>query len=345
LPWETVTFAPAEEAAALARLQADPAVVAVTPDYPLFPAYLPDDPAIRSGEQWAPARLGLDVAWEISSGEAITVAVLDSGIDIHHPDLRGQWIPGYNFFDDNGNIDDGCGHGTHVAGIVAATANNRRGVSGVAPKAILLPVKVIGDECWGSYGRLIDGIRYAVARGARILVIASGGSVAQDALHDAIRFARRQGVLVAVAAGNRASRLPFYPGNYAESFTVAGTTAQDTVYANSNYGSQIDVAAPAANIFSTYVDDGVSGYAYLTGTSMAAPHVAGLAALVWAVQPDLPLGRVEKLLGQTADDLGAPGWDETFGFGRINAQRALAAFGPAGQTGTRHTTFLPFVAP
>ncbi|HXF64159.1 MAG TPA: S8 family serine peptidase [Caldilineaceae bacterium] len=345
LGWEVLSVPPEETAEVLARLQADPTVAAVEFDYPILPAYWPNDPAVLSGAQWALTRLQVEQAWDISTGAAITVAVLDSGIDTAHPDLAGRWLPGYNFFDDNHDITDRCGHGTHVAGIVAAAADNGEGISGMAPQAILLPVKVIGDECFGSYGRMVKGIEYAVAQGARVIVISSGGLMYQQALHDAVRYARAQGVLVVVAAGNQDSRAPFYPGSFAESFTVAGTDTQDGAYAKSNYGEQIDVAAPAVHIYSTYVRDGRSDYTYMTGTSMAAPHVGGLAALILAVQPAMPVDQLEHLLRLTADDLGAPGWDEEFGAGRINAARALQTLKPVAQIAAPRTLYLPMVQP
>ena len=343
--WEILSVPPEETAAALAQLQADPTVAAIEFDYPIFPAAWPNDPAVQSGTQWALTRLQAGDAWEISTGSAITVAVLDSGIDTAHPDLAGQWVPGYNFYDDSDDITDRCGHGTHVAGIVAAAANNGEGISGIAPNAILLPVKVIGDECYGSYGRTIKGIKYAVEQGARVIVIASGGLIYQEALHDAVRYAREQGVLVAVSAGNQDNNAPFYPGSFEESTTVAGTDEQDNAYDKSNYGEQIDISAPAVHIYSTYVRDGRSGYTYMTGTSMASPYVGGLAALMLAVQPSLSVDQLEDLMRLTADDLGEPGWDEVFGAGRINAAKALQLLKPVAQIATPHYIYLPMVQP
>ena len=328
--WQIIEVNTADADSTLAALQATQGVLEVTPDYPLELAWTPNDPAIVRGEQWAIDKLGADVAWEFSVGQAITVAVIDSGIDLKHPDLENRIVPGYNFIDDNTDVADQCGHGTHVAGIIAAEANNTVGIAGVANQAVIMPIKVIGANCLGSYSRLMEGILYAVEQGVRIISITSGGGYDHNGLHDAITYARSQGVLVAVAAGNRGNDLPFYPGSYEESFTVAGTDIDDKQYGMSNYGEQIDIAAPATNIMSTYWSEAAgSSYSYMTGTSMAAPHVAAVAALILAIDPKLSLTDLENTLLSSATDLGSEGWDEKFGAGRLTAWRAVAAVSPA----------------
>jgi subtilisin family serine protease len=194
-----------------------------------------------------------------------------------------------------------------------------------------MPIKVIGATCQGNYSRLMQGILFAVEHGVRIISITSGGSYDHTGLHDALIYARSQGVLVVVAAGNRGNALDFYPGSYEEAFTIAGTDNGDNQYTMSNFGQQIDIAAPAVGIYSTYYDteDG-STYAYMTGTSMAAPHIAAVAALVLAIDPKMALSDLENALTSSAVDLGDEGWDEIFGWGRVTAWRAVAALSPAG---------------
>ncbi|MCC6454002.1 MAG: S8 family serine peptidase [Caldilineaceae bacterium] len=328
--WQVVEVDASEADATIAKLQATAGVLEVTPDYPLELAWSPDDPGYTEGTQWALDKIGADVAWEFSTGQTITVAVLDSGIDHKHPEFVGRVVPGYNFVDKNTDTTDLCGHGTHVAGIIAAEANNAVGVAGVAHQAAIMPLKVIGDNCMGSYSRLMQAITYAVDHGVRILSITSGGAYDHSGLHDALIYAREQGVLVVVAAGNRGNALPFYPGSFAESFTIAGTDQADQKYNNSNFGQQIDMSAPATNIYNTYYDkEKGSTYAYLTGTSMAAPHVAAVAALILAIDPKLSLADLENTLISSAADLGEAGWDEIFGWGRVTAWRAVAAVSPA----------------
>jgi subtilisin family serine protease len=306
--WKYLDVDTANAAATMQMLQSTQGIVEVTPDYPLELAWEPNDPSYEQGSQWALEKIGANVAWEFSSGQAITVAVIDSGIDLSHPDLAGRIVAGYNFVDNNTDTTDQCGHGTHVAGIIAADANNEIGVAGVANQAVIMPIKVIGANCTGSYSRLMQGILYAVDHGVRVISITSGGGFDHSGLHDAIIYAESQGVLVAVAAGNRASDLPFYPGSYEEAFTVAGTDANDTQYDMSNFGKQIDISAPAVDILSTFWNaDKGSTYATMSGTSMAAPHVAAVAALILAIDPKLPLSDLEKTLTGTATDLGAKG--------------------------------------
>ncbi len=330
LGWTVIEVPAGQEAEALAQLQADPTVLDATPDYPLEATFTPDDPAFANDGLWNLNQIGADLAWEFSRGTDVVVAVVDSGVDASHPDLRDRLVPGYNFQDDNTDTTDRCGHGTHVAGIVAAAGNNGIGGVGVAFAAKIMPIKVMADDCSGTYSRLMKGILYALDNGADVIVITSGGSYDHQGLHEAVQTARERGVMVVVAAGNRANDAPFYPGSYAESFTVAGTSTDDAMYANSTFGTQIDISAPATHIYSTYLtQNGEANYIYMTGTSMAAPHVAGLAALILAMDPELPLADLEAVITQTADDLGEPGKDVHFGYGRINAWRAVWAVSPA----------------
>jgi thermitase len=328
--WEIIEVNAAAAPAMIAELQATQGVLEVTPDYPLELAWEPNDPAYAQGNQWALDKIGTDVAWEFSSGQAITVAVIDSGIDPNHPDLVGRTVPGYNFIDKNTDTTDLCGHGTHVSGIIAAETDNATGMAGIAPRAVIMPIKVIGENCLGNYSRLMQGILYAVDQGVRIISITSGGGFEHTGLHDAIIYARSKGVLVVVAAGNRGSALPFYPGSFEEAFTIAGTDDADNQYNMSNFGQQIDLAAPAVAVYSTYwSSEAGSTYALMTGTSMAAPHVAGVAALILAIDPKLSVEALETALISSATDLGDTGKDQIFGWGRVTAWRAVAAVSPA----------------
>lgn len=328
--WEVIEVDASAAPALMAELQATQGIVEVTPDYPLELLWDPNDPGYVEDHQWSLDKIGANIAWEFSTGEEIIVAVIDSGIDPNHPDLVGRVVTGYNFYDNTTDTTDLCGHGTHVSGIIAGATNNAIGMAGVAHQAKIMPLKVIGDDCLGNYSRLMQAIIYAVDHGVRILSITSGGGYDHNGLHDAIKYAESKGVLVVVAAGNRGNDLPFYPGSFAESFTTAGTDQNDHQYVNSNYGQQIDMSAPATTIYSAYYNatDG-STYAYMSGTSMAAPHVAAVAALILAVDPKLPLDALKNALIDSAADLGEPGWDPIFGWGRLTAWRAVAAVSPA----------------
>lgn len=311
---------------AYARLVNNPNVEYVLPDYVVRPTFVPNDPYFASGTQWAPQKIQAPAAWDLATGSGVTIAVIDSGIDPNHPDLRDRLVPGYNFFDGSYDTSDGCGHGTHVAGIAAATGNNSEGITGIAFNSRLMPIKAINNYCSGSVGSIILGITYAVDQGARVIVISSGTTSPHNALLDAINYARSRGVIVVAASGNSNTDVPFYPASYPEAFAVAGTDANDNRYGASNFGSQIDVAAPATPIYSTYWSGSTgSTYANMGGTSMAAPHVAGVAALVLSINPGLSASQLEDLLKANADDLGAIGWDPYFGSGRVNAWRAVSA--------------------
>jgi len=285
-----------------------------TPTYPAidvttYPAVEPARVYAAGGaEQWGAARVGIPQAWAQSEGAGVVAAIVDSGVDAAHPDLAGRVLPGRNVWD-GGDTGDVCGHGTHLAGIVAA----------VAPGAMLLPVKAMADECYGTYSALIDGIVYAADAGAQVILIASGAYFAGGALREAVVYAQERGALVVAAAGNGGCSAPFYPAAYA--YAVAGTDYVAGVYWRSDYGPHIAVAAPAVEIWSA-APGGL--YAIRSGTSMAAAHAAGAAALVWGARPELTAEGVAALLRATADDCGEPGRDDRCGDGRVNAWRATA---------------------
>ncbi len=330
------------------RLARNPHVESVAFDAVTKATYSPNDPYLANGQLWAAGKIAAPAAWDASAGQNIVIAIVDSGIDPAHPDLRERLVPGYNIFDDNYDTSDGCGHGTHVAGIAAATGDNGEGVAGIAYQAKLMPVKVMNADCSGSYSRLIKGITYAADNGADVIVITSGATVDNLGLSSAVVYARNKGVVVVTAAGNNFADTPFYPGSYPESYNISGTDQNDSRYTYSNYGPKVDISAPAASIFSTFYNaSSGSTYVYMGGTSMAAPHVAGVAALILSRNPNLSVDQVEQILTASADDLGEPGWDPYFGYGRVNAYRAVQMAGASLPTPepTQEPTPVPTVEP
>jgi subtilisin family serine protease len=217
-----------------------------------------------------------------------------------------------------------------VAGIASACTNNATGVGGVSWGARLMPVKVLDSTGSGSYDRLASGITYAADQGADVINLSLGGIGTSSALEDAVEYADDRGALVVTAAGNCGSGCwiggqfynnpTFYPAAYATTMAVAATKPDDNWASFSGHRPYVDVAAPGDGIYSTYLG---GGYAYQNGTSMATPFVSGLVALVWSYDPGLPNGQVRSVIQTTADDLGAPGKDDFFGYGRINAGRTL----------------------
>ncbi|HEX5202367.1 MAG TPA: S8 family serine peptidase [Actinoplanes sp.] len=282
-------------------------------------------------QQWDFGKLHVADAWQQSTGAGVTVAVIDSGVDASHPDLAGQILPGKDFVaGTEGTSTDPNGHGTHVAGTIAALTGNGTGVSAVAPGAKILPVRVLGANGTGWTSDIASGIIYAADHGAKVINMSLGGPGQSTTMSNAIAYARSKGVTVIAAAGNeRQDGSPVsYPAADAGVIAVAATDAADKVASYSNQGSYVDVAAPGSNILST-VPVAKGSYASYNGTSMATPHVAAVAALMKAANPGLTPDAIESALESSAVDLGPAGKDTDYGYGRIDALAAVTAVAPA----------------
>jgi len=348
---KSLAVPPGQELAIVEGMRRDPSVEYAEPDYRASVAIIPSDP--RWDNQWAPAKIGAPAAWEITTGNAeIIIAVLDTGVKLDHPDLAAKiWtnpgeIPANGLDDDqNGKVDDvhgwhfyhqcsgsDClpsedndlrddnGHGTHVAGVAAAETDNEVGIAGMSWGAQLMPVKVLDEYGEGWYSDVIAGIVYATDNGADIINLSLGGEASSQALQEAVDYSHAKGVLLIAATGNSGGPV-FYPAACDHVLSVGATDVDDRRPAFSNHGPEVDVAAPGVEIYSTW--PWLNGYWYQSGTSVAAPHVAGLAALIWSVRPDLANDEVAQVTSQTARDLGTPGWDEFYGWGRIDAYQAI----------------------
>ena len=309
----------------------------------------PDDPSYLAGQQWGLEQVRAPQAWFISTGHAVTVAIVDTGADLTHPDLVGSlWVNvdevagngldddgngcvddvhGCDFADGDGSPVDGHGHGTHVAGIVGAETNNGIGVAGMGWGVRVMPVRVLDDAGSGGVWSVSEGIRYAADNGARVINLSLGGYSGGQGLQDAIRYAQGKGALVIAAAGNDNLSLPFYPAFYDGVVGVAATDNADQKAGFSNYGSFVDIAAPGVDIYSTMLRP--VAYKEMSGTSMAAPMVSGLAALIWTRFPSVTASQVAAAIQNSAEDLGSAGWDAYFGWGRIHAADALRSAPPA----------------
>lgn len=280
---------------------------------------------------YAPYIINLLMAWNYTMGSAdIKIAILDSGVLASHPEFAGRLLPGYDFINNDNDPHDDYGHGTHVAGIAAAGANNQIGMVGVCPRCSIIPVKVLDQSNQGSWGGVAAGITFAVDAGAHIINLSLGGNSLAPVIEEAINYAAQKNVVVVAAAGNARSNAPFYPAALDSVIGVAATRNDDTRWSLSNYGSFVDVAAPGYAVYSTYNDlqNAYGGYNYMSGTSMAAPHVAGLAGLLLSQDPKRTPVQVRDIIRSTAIDLGDPGQDDYYGYGRVDAFEALKAGAP-----------------
>lgn len=332
----------------LAMLRRNGDIELARPDYKARLADVPDDPYFAS-HQWSLRNLGLvldipttagaDIkavpAWDAAKGDPdVVIAVIDTGVDLGHPDLGPKIeFSGYDFANDDDDATDDHWHGTHVAGIAAAATGNAVGIAGVAWNCRILPIKVMDENGDGYYSWIAQGIVWAADNGADVINLSLGGEVDDPFLEDACRYAYERGAVIAAAAGNESSAV-LYPAAYdAYVLAVTASNYDDAVAGFSNRGPAVDVAAPGVYIFSTvpryYVGEGNPPYRFATGTSQAAPHVAGLAALIVSAKPDLPPADVMNVIRYTADDINRasyPGRDDFAGYGRINMERALVPY-------------------
>jgi len=330
-------------------------VVYAEPNYIAEALYIPNDPYY--GYQWhldnaVNGGIGMEEAWDINKGSGVTVAVVDTGVAYENytqsftkkyyqaPDLaQTSFAQGYDFVNNDTHPNDDNGHGTHVAGTIAESTGNGVGVAGVAPQATIMPVKVLNSSGSGTYADIADGIRYAADHGAKVISMSLGGSSGSQTLEDALAYAYQKGVTIVAAAGNDGHGSVSYPAAYDQYVIAVGATRFDeTLAPYSNYGSSLDIVAPGGD---TSVDqngdgygDGVLqqtfsgqtnnfGYYFFQGTSMATPHVAGVAALVLSHGNAITPLEVRSALEESADDLGALGRDDTYGYGLLNAYQAL----------------------
>ncbi len=337
----------------LAMLRRNGDIEAARPDYRVRLADVPNDPYFQvyqhnlrnrggtldlGGLQFA-LTSGADVkavpAWDAAKGDPETIiAVLDTGVDMGHPDLASKIVPGgYDFANDDLDPSDDHWHGTHVAGIAGAATGNGAGIAGVAWNCSVLPVKVVDERGDGYYSWIIDGIIWATDQGADVINLSVGGDVPDTFLEDACRYAYEHGVVIVAAAGNDGGAV-LYPAAYDDYvLAVASSDFNDAISSYSNRGPEVDVAAPGEWILGPgplwYFGPYDLPYLFASGTSAAAPHVAGLAALLRSSKPGLTVDQIMAIIRYTADDINrttAPGRDDSAGYGRINMERALVPY-------------------
>jgi subtilisin family serine protease len=292
---------------------------AVERDYVVHIAETPDDPHFAS--QWALPKIAAPLSWDLSKGSPnAPVAVLDTGVELAHPDLAGQLLPGFDFVNGDTDPSDDHGHGTRMIGIVAARQNNALGVSGIAPDSQILPGKVMGSDGTGLYGDVADGITWAVDQGARVINLSLVGTAPSSVLQSAIDYATANGVITVASSGNWGTDDPAYPAAFDDVVSVGATGDNDVRSSFSNYGASLDVMAPGASILTTTLN---AGYTGSTGTSPAAAHASATLALLLAAEPGIGRTAAIQRLYDGAADLGDSGWDLYHGWGRIDAYAVL----------------------
>ena len=339
---------------AAADLAANPHVAWAHPDRRVHVDFTPNDPLFA--QQWGPTRIAAPLAWDTANGAGTVIAVVDTGVDRTHPDLAANmWanpgeiaangidddgngfvddVVGWDFVSNDASPDDHHGHGTHVSGIAAARTNNALGIAGLAFGARVMAVKGLGDDGSGWISDLAAAIVYAAENGADVINNSWGGGGLDQVLVDAVDTARALGAVVVAAAGNSAGAVDsFEPARIPGVIAVGATDQTDAIASFSNFGDALSVAAPGVSVLSSRPQNatGIGSnnvvqqiYQSLSGTSMASPHVAGLAAVLLSAMPALTVEQVRWQLELNADQPGFPGfegqpWNPHFGWGRINA--------------------------
>jgi len=278
---------------------------------------IPNDPNYKN--EWHLPKIAAPDAWPITTGNStVTVAILDTGVDGTHPDLTQKMVPGWNFYDNNADTSDVYGHGTAVAGTAAASSNNSKGVASPAWGCLIMPIRISDLNGYGSTSLMAKGLTWAADHGARVANISYRVSTSSS-ITSAANYLQSKGGIVTISAGNQ-SEFEAAADNPSV-LTVSATDSNDSMTSWSNTGNIIDLAAPGLGIYTT---NRGGGYGSWWGTSFSAPLVAGVAALVISANPNLSAVQVQNVLKQAADDRGAAGWDTSYGWGRVNAARAVS---------------------
>jgi hypothetical protein len=306
----------ADETAYARFLEAQPEVEFAELDHIRAMDATPDDPYYSS--EWHLPKISAPNAWDSTTGSSqVVIAILDTGVDGTHPDLSSKMLPGWNFLSNNSDTSDGNGHGTAVAGTAAAATNNGVGVASVSWNCLILPVRIANSSGLATDSLIANGLVWAADRGARVANV-SYGVTGSSTVTEAAKYFQSKGGVVCVSAGNQGEFKTSGDNPYI--LTVSATDSGDNLTSWSNRGNNIDLAAPGVNVFTT---NRGGGYGSWAGTSFSAPIVAGVAALTLSANPNLTPSQLQDILKKSADDLGTKGWDPYYGWGRVNAAKAV----------------------
>ncbi|MFC7063562.1 S8 family peptidase [Halobacillus seohaensis] len=303
--------------AVVKALNKNPNVEYAEPNYEFHATWTPNDTYYRN-VQYGPQNTEAPAAWDITRGNSgQEIAIIDSGVDYNHPDLNEKTVRGYDFIDYDYTPMDENGHGTHVAGTAAAETNNAEGIAGMAPNTEILAVRALDENGNGSLSAIADAIQYSADQGAEVINLSLGCDCDTQTLENAVDYAWNQGSVVIAAAGNDGVSTTFEPASYDNVIAVGAVDRYDNKASFSNYGAWVDVTAPGVDIASTVPN---SGYAYMSGTSMASPHVAGLAGIL--AEQGRNNSQIREAIENTADPISGTGY--YFSEGRINSYAAVS---------------------
>lgn len=303
----------------IAKLSSDPKIKYVEENIRYSIQHIPNDPYVSS--DWGINHVKGQQAWDITVGvQSTIIAVIDTGVDLEHPDLKNKLVEGKNFIDPNMSPQDDNSHGTFVAEVIAAEANNNFGKAGVSWNSMIMPLKALDNKGEGYVDAIAEAIVYAADNGAKIINLSLGGSEDSIVIREAVCYAYNKGVLLVGASGNAYGPV-FYPAAYREVMAV-GAIGRTEIRANfSNFGKELSLVAPGVQILGVDRD---GKEIFKSGTSFAAPYVSGAAALIWSFNPNLTNDQVQWIIESSAKDLGTVGWNSQYGYGGLDIYKSIS---------------------
>lgn len=305
----------------LEKLKADPNIEYAEPNIKYHKMQIPNDTYIN--EDWAIECINAPLAWDFTVGtEETTIAVIDTGVELDNPELISNLVQGYDFVNSDYYPDDDDGHGTLVAQVIGAKANNNLSSAGVTWNNKIMPLKVLDENGDGYVEDIADAIVYATDNGVKIINLSLGGPSDSNTIYNAVQYANEHDVLIIAASGNAYDDTKYnvyFPAAYPEVIAVGAIDENKILADFSCRGISMSMVAPGVNIIGYQGGDNIIA----DGTSFSAPYVSGAAALVWAINPDLTNNQVREILESTTTDIGKTGWDEEYGYGVLNIYEAV----------------------